>query len=87
MEGRMGSIEGYMEGGMGWMEEWNGRRDVVDGGIEWKEAWNGWTDVMVGGVEWKEGWDRMKERLNRKRNGMEGRMEEGRGMKVVYRRD
>ena len=40
-----------------------------------------------GGVEWKEGWDRMKERLNRKRNGMEGRMEDGRGMKVDYRRD
>ena len=39
-------MEGYIEGGMGWMQGWNGRMDGMDGGMEW----NGWTDVMEKGV-------------------------------------
>ena len=52
----LGAAQGYtdpnrwrdgMEGGMEWMEGWNGWRDGIDGGMEWMEwrgGWNGWRD-------------------------------------------
>ena len=52
--------------------------------MEWKEGWNGSTDVMEGGVE--EGCDRRK-KLSGRRDWIEGRMGERRGVKVDYRRD